>query len=421
MSRQSSANVREAMTDDDQGPGALFKPFIIMEELLDKLKLLDYEREFTLEMRMRPLNRHYFVLQTNPGEQFFVFSSLAAWLIRKTGKNFESPQEFDDPNSTIANILDHVRRLGVTIDFAPSKLKQGYGDQALFVLDNLSDEALRSVNFEWKTPVPPIEDANDDEEIDEEDAEVDIDRVEEDMLGVYSEEEEGDVLHIDDIIDKNSRANNNDIQEKPDRMMVTNTNAEEWRLEVERVTPQLKMTIKTDGRDWRSHLEQMHQHRDGIDECLQLTRTELDKLQAEIAKSLEKISSRERYINSQLQEPLTMYKQMSHLLAQTKEQYKQISGGLVGRSHLLSNITDELEMVKNEMEERGSSMTDGSPLINIRKSLARMKGEITGMDVRIGVIEHTMLQARVKNREILKRDINTMVTREKSKIFETLI
>ena len=64
------------------GPGALFKPFITMEDLLDKLKLLDYEREFSSEMRMRPLNRHYFVLQTNPGEQFFMFSSLAAWLIR---------------------------------------------------------------------------------------------------------------------------------------------------------------------------------------------------------------------------------------------------------------------------------------------------------------------------------------------------
>ena len=162
-------------------------------------------------------------------------------------------------------------------------------------------------------------------------------------------------------------------------------------------------------------------YRDGIDECLQHTRTELDKLQTEISKSLEKISSRERYINNQLQEPLTMYKQLSHLLAQTKEQYKQVSGGVVERSRLLSNITDEIEMVKNEMEERGSSMTDGSPLVNIRKSLARMKGEITGMDIRIGVIEHTMLQARVKNRENLKRDINTMVSKEKSKIFETLI
>ena len=72
MSRQSSANEtgKKPIMDDDQGPGALFKPFIMMEELLDKLKLLDYEREFTMEMRMRPLNRHYFILQTNPGEQY---------------------------------------------------------------------------------------------------------------------------------------------------------------------------------------------------------------------------------------------------------------------------------------------------------------------------------------------------------------
>ena len=62
----------------------------------------------------------------------------------------------------------------------------------------------------------------------------------------------------------------------------------------------MQMTIKTDGRDWRSHLEQMHQHRDGIEESLQSTKTELDKLQTEIAKTLEKISSREKYINSQL-------------------------------------------------------------------------------------------------------------------------
>jgi estrogen-related receptor beta like 1 len=73
---------------------------------------------------MRPLNRHYFVLQTNPGEQFYLFTSLAAWLIRKTERQFDPPQEFDDPNSTIANILDNVRQIGVAIDFPPSKLKQ---------------------------------------------------------------------------------------------------------------------------------------------------------------------------------------------------------------------------------------------------------------------------------------------------------
>ena len=32
-------------------------PFVVMEDLLDKLKLLDYEVEFVSELRMRPLNR----------------------------------------------------------------------------------------------------------------------------------------------------------------------------------------------------------------------------------------------------------------------------------------------------------------------------------------------------------------------------
>lgn len=63
-------------------------------------------------------------------------------------------------------------------------------------------------------------------------------------------------------------------------------------------------------------------------------------------------------------------------------------------------------------------MTDGSPLVNIRKTLARMKQEVydqlfnftynlttfvifkifqvMAMDVRIGVVEHTLLQVHLK-------------------------
>ena len=39
------------------GPGQIFAPFLAMEDLLDKLKLLNYEKELVLKMRMRPLNR----------------------------------------------------------------------------------------------------------------------------------------------------------------------------------------------------------------------------------------------------------------------------------------------------------------------------------------------------------------------------
>ena len=56
------------------------------------------------------------------------------------------------------------------------------------------------------------------------------------------------------------------------------------------------------------------------------------------------------------------------------------------------------------MEERGSSMTDGTQLVNIRKSLARMKQETVNMDVRIGVVQHTLLQAKLKDKSDMQRD-----------------
>lgn len=94
--------------------------------------------------------RHYFVIPTNPGEQFYIFTGLAAWLIRKSGKSIEMPQESDDPNSTIALILDYLREINISVEFPPNKLKQGTGEHAIYVLDNLADNALKVEKFKWK-------------------------------------------------------------------------------------------------------------------------------------------------------------------------------------------------------------------------------------------------------------------------------
>ena len=59
--------------------------------------------------------RHYFVsspfLAVNPGEQFFLFSVIAAWLINEAGRPFTAPQEHDEPNATVSNILSELRAL----------------------------------------------------------------------------------------------------------------------------------------------------------------------------------------------------------------------------------------------------------------------------------------------------------------------
>jgi estrogen-related receptor beta like 1 len=46
--------------------------------------------------------------------------------------------------------------------------------------------------------------------------------------------------------------------------------------------------------------------------------------------------------------------------ARISERYREVSGGVTERSRILAQVTEELESVKQEMDERGSSMTDGS-------------------------------------------------------------
>ena len=69
----------------------------------------------------------------------------------------------------------------------------------------------------------------------------------------------------------------------------------------------------------------MHAYRDGIEQALESTKSQLDKLHSDVSRTLEKISSREKYLNSQLEAPLSDLRQLQDNLAATKEQYRQVT------------------------------------------------------------------------------------------------
>lgn len=88
---------------DDNAPN----PMSIMGDILDKLKILGYEDYARKHLDGRLLHAAYFVVpHPKPNEQFHYFCQIFAFLMKQNKFSFEAPEEFDDPNSTVANIME---------------------------------------------------------------------------------------------------------------------------------------------------------------------------------------------------------------------------------------------------------------------------------------------------------------------------
>lgn len=67
-------------------------------------------------------------------------------------------------------------------------------------------------------------------------------------------------------------------------------------------------------------------------------KTQLKKLYSDISQSLNKIASRENYLNQQLQAPLTIFCDAQNVLANVRMMYHKSTTGLTQKSAQLSQV-----------------------------------------------------------------------------------
>ena len=61
--------------------------------------------------------------------------------------------KYDDHITSSQNVMLEMKKLGLELDFAPSKLKTGYGEAVCIVLNSLLTQTLSAVNKKFKKPV----------------------------------------------------------------------------------------------------------------------------------------------------------------------------------------------------------------------------------------------------------------------------
>merc|ERR1740138_794416 len=82
----------------------------------------------------------------------------------------------------------------------------------------------------------------------------------------------------------------------------------------------------------------------------------------------------------------------------TKEEYITLNESHEALLEELRQSTDEYEQLRGEMAERSQTVQDTAPLVKIKDALKRLKPDICQMDLRIGVVNHTLMQAKLRQR-----------------------
>ena len=291
--------------------------------------------------------------------------------------------KWDDPTTSGNKLMLTLKQLGFQLDFSVSKLKQAHGEAVCNVLHFLLDKVLKVNGFQWKAPVHlPREDLED--AIEDVEGELEEEEIEE---AIESEEE-------DDGLGASFRGTYSKEMEGTKQAVLKNeTNPEyqaAWRTELERVGPKLRSRLAGIGNEWRSHLEQTKLHQVTIDKVLPDCSKDLSQIHKILSTSLDRITSKERLLSNQFDNLSNQYRETRRELVAATDAHESAGEAIDKLSNDLANVTDALEELKGNMDDRGNSMTDTSPLQKMRQAVNQLKRDNEELDIQIGVVNHTL-------------------------------
>ncbi|CAD5205641.1 unnamed protein product [Bursaphelenchus okinawaensis] len=373
----------------EQRPGAAYEVYSLCEDLVDKLKLLEYEKELLPKVDgFKIIPRHYFAQSTNSGEQFFMFTELIAWLMRKAQwKDVNIPSFNDDPNMIVNMVLEALRAKGIEGNYATQKLKNGSGRQCVEVLLAVTEAALIANSFQFERMIP-IETQDENEEADQQRDEEVQSETDEESLGIA--EDEDDVAEITEQRPLDIQEEMFNTQEPLQQILHSTTTSDAIKTELDRVLPQLRVTVRATDKHWKMHSEQLSQLQKNLNSYYESIRPFLAQLSGDLKQNVDKINSREKHLNEQLHNVLQEYRVARNSYVENMEKYKEASVGLDQRQQTLQQIGDEIDQLKQQIERQGAENLNGASLIKIQSAITKMERRILEATVQIAVVEQQL-------------------------------
>ncbi len=287
-------------------------------------------------------------------------------------------------------------------------------------------------SFRWASASPPSN-SKDDVVVEEED-----DREAEDIDDAAIEEED---MEDDALFSTSSPSNKRDENAT---VLHSSVDPAAWRAELERVASRLRAPIPLGGGsmlpsgytggglggalggaragarghmnataassgsilgEWRAHLEATTTADKTVTTLLSPAFESLRRLMGELNEVSALVSAREAALNTAFASLVAEHGEALGASAELGASAAAAQARVTGLTSELAAISEALDEVQGAMEERGSSLSDASPLINIKAALAAMRADIKDLDVQLGVQGHAVMQVRLATRNAAQQKV----------------
>lgn len=361
--------------------------FLIMDDIGEKLKLLDYEKNFCKVTNRKPISKVYFALESDKIEQLRCFFDLCNWItsLRNPSQHPVYLGVRTDPDRIVTTILTNCKNLGVKIpEFVTAEnLKPGFGEAVCFVLNDLLNKELIRQDYRFETPIlieNGVECYGDPPEVFE----------------FFDEMPSGDSTML---VDKQQKKHEivEEIQEKvedeKENQEILPIDPVEWEKEVRRVEKRLVLT--------EENLEYSENNR--VLQKLLVDIKEVNKSELfrglisrvdRMAEDLERIRQGETRLKNEFRAEIEKVKEVLDVARavqspkKRKDSNSKAAEVIYKKREKVEKLSQELEKIEENMQKFQEKKDTRNPLPGLKEQFIRLKKEIKGLDLTMSILRN---------------------------------
>lgn len=395
---------------------------LIMDDIQEKLKLLDYENQFCRVFKHPPVSRIYFAHFINPSEQLCYFYDLIYWLmslnkLKSPGIRPNTPllsaAAIGDAEEIAKHILADVKHFGIKVaeNIIPINIKQGYGEGVCVIINDLLNRELVRQDYKFAIPVV-LENGknvykNDNvaqeiiEDIDLEMPEYMIWKNEEDV-GDYEEnlpKSSSTATSDAALIEREKGKNREKDVGKRGGILETNVDPEEWRKEAKKVASKLVFSLENDENPVQMRVEKIKKLREKVRKFVDdpgFSRF-FEKKAESVGNELERIISGEKKMH------LLCEEQISKLRSIAEKRLVAFRGLTEKRNRVgefcevYDKMQHKIDGINEAIEEKSHDFKSNDKLNLIRNALKRLREEVKSLTYKTAIARQQLDVYRLNN------------------------